>query len=65
MKLPVVFGVLTTENLDQALARAGGALGNKGTEAAATAIQMVALLRRLASSPPGGAPEEHERQGSS
>ncbi|MGD0984126.1 MAG: 6,7-dimethyl-8-ribityllumazine synthase [Acidimicrobiales bacterium] len=48
MKLPVAFGVLTTENLDQALARAGGALGNKGTEAAATAIEMANLLRRLA-----------------
>ena len=48
MKLPVVFGVLTTENLDQALARAGGALGNKGIEAVATAIEMANLLRTLA-----------------
>jgi 6,7-dimethyl-8-ribityllumazine synthase len=47
-RLPVAFGVLTTENLDQALARAGGAAGNKGTEAAATAIEMANLLRRLA-----------------
>ncbi len=47
-KLPVVFGVLTTENLDQALARAGGALGNKGAEAATSAIEMASLLRRLA-----------------
>ena len=53
MRLPVVFGVLTTENLDQALARAGGALGNKGTEAAATAIEMANLLRRLASTAAG------------
>lgn len=45
--LPVVFGVLTTENLDQALARAGGALGNKGAESVATAIEMVHLLRGL------------------
>ena len=45
MKLPVVFGVLTTENLDQALARAGGAVGNKGIEAVATAVEMVNLLR--------------------
>lgn len=50
MKLPVVFGVLTTENLDQALARAGGALGNKGIEAVATAVEMVNLLRTLAGS---------------
>jgi len=66
MKLPVVFGVLTTENLDQALARAGGALGNKGTEAAATAIEMATLLRRLASTPvaaPGkAAPAEHAKE---
>ena len=41
--IPVVFGVLTTLNLDQALARAGGAVGNKGAEAAETAIRMVAL----------------------
>ena len=47
MALPVVFGVLTTENLEQALARAGGALGNKGTEAAATAIEMATVLRQL------------------
>ncbi len=48
-RVPVAFGVLTTENLDQALARAGGALGNKGTEAAATAIETANLLRKLAS----------------
>lgn len=39
---PVVFGVLTTENLQQAKARAGGKHGNKGIEAAVTAIKMVA-----------------------
>ena len=41
--MPVAFGVLTTDNLQQALDRAGGKLGNKGCEAAATAIRMVAL----------------------
>ena len=46
--MPVSFGVLTTETLEQALARAGGAAGNKGTEAAATAIEMANLIRRLA-----------------
>lgn len=45
--LPVVFGVLTTENLDQAFARAGGALGNKGTEAVATAVEMVHVVRHV------------------
>jgi len=45
--IPVVFGVLTTDDLAQALDRAGGREGNKGAEAAATAIEMVALLRTL------------------
>ncbi|PPL01388.1 6,7-dimethyl-8-ribityllumazine synthase [Parapedobacter indicus] len=40
---PVIFGVLTTDNLQQALDRAGGRHGNKGVEAAITAIQMAAL----------------------
>ncbi len=38
---PVVFGVLTTNNLEQALERAGGKYGNKGEEAAITAIKMI------------------------
>jgi 6,7-dimethyl-8-ribityllumazine synthase len=45
--VPVSFGVLTTDDLDQALARAGGSEGNKGHEAALTAIEMVDLLRQL------------------
>lgn len=40
---PVIFGVLTTDNEQQALDRAGGRLGNKGCEAAAAAIEMVAF----------------------
>jgi len=40
---PVIFGVLTTDNLQQALDRAGGKHGNKGVEAAITAIQMARL----------------------
>lgn len=40
---PVIFGVLTTDNLQQALDRAGGKHGNKGAEAAVTAIQMATL----------------------
>ncbi|HYK77218.1 MAG TPA: 6,7-dimethyl-8-ribityllumazine synthase [Daejeonella sp.] len=44
---PVVFGVLTTDTLEQALERAGGKHGNKGEEAAVTAIQMAALQRKL------------------
>lgn len=38
--VPVAFGVLTTENLEQAQIRAGGAMGNKGYDAAMTAIEM-------------------------
>lgn len=38
---PVIFGLVTTENKAQALDRAGGALGNKGTEAAITALKMI------------------------
>ena len=49
--VPVAFGVLTTDDEAQALDRAGGAEGNKGSEAALTAIEMVALLRSL---PPAG-----------
>ena len=45
--LPVIFGVLTTENLEQALDRAGGKHGNKGDEAAITAIKMVALRQGM------------------
>jgi 6,7-dimethyl-8-ribityllumazine synthase len=45
--VPVAFGVLTTDDRDQAFARAGGAEGNKGAEAAATAVEMVDLLRQL------------------
>lgn len=53
--LPVVFGVLTTENRDQALARAGGAVGNKGTDAATTAVEMANVLRQVESTK-GGIP---------
>lgn len=44
---PVIFGVLTTNNLEQAQERAGGKLGNKGDEAAVTALQMVDMQSRL------------------
>lgn len=44
--VPVIFGVLTTENEQQALDRAGGCLGNKGAEAAETAIKMAEFSRK-------------------
>jgi 6,7-dimethyl-8-ribityllumazine synthase len=48
---PVVFGVLTTEDVDQALARSGPGDDNKGYEAAVTAMEMVDLLAALESGP--------------
>jgi len=45
--VPVIFGVLTCETLEQAINRAGAKAGNKGFEAALTAIEMVNLLRQL------------------
>ena len=45
--MPVAFGVLTVDNEQQALERAGGTLGNKGDEAAATAISMVTLQNEM------------------
>ena len=45
--VPVVFGVLTTENIEQAIERAGTKAGNKGAESAVTAVEMVDVLRRL------------------
>ena len=44
---PCVFGVLTPNTMEQALDRAGGKHGNKGVEAAATALEMVALAKEL------------------
>ena len=45
--VPVIFCVLTTDDLAGALERAGGKMGNKGAEAAATAVEMVDLLSQL------------------
>lgn len=47
--IPVTFGVLTTDNLDQALERSGAKGGNKGWEAAITAIEMSTLLEQIPS----------------
>ncbi len=45
--VPVIFGVLTTDNVEQAEARIGGVHGHKGEEAARSAIEMVALLQSV------------------
>jgi 6,7-dimethyl-8-ribityllumazine synthase len=46
-KVPITFGVLTCQNLEQALDRAGGKSGNKGIEAAMAAIEMISLLGQI------------------
>lgn len=45
--VPVLFGVLTCDNLEQAIHRSGGNVGNKGAECAAAALEMVDLLERM------------------
>jgi len=50
--LPVLFGLLTSETVAQAEARAGGAVGNKGHECAEAALAMISLLTRLKASSP-------------
>ena len=45
--VPVMFGVITTENIEQAIERAGSKVGNKGYEAAVTAIEMVSLAKQF------------------
>jgi 6,7-dimethyl-8-ribityllumazine synthase len=47
--VPVAFGVLTTDTMEQAVDRAGGKAGNKGADAAMVAMEMANLLRRLES----------------
>ena len=45
--IPVLFGVVTTENIEQAIARAGSKAGNKGYDCALSAIEMVNLMRQM------------------
>ncbi|WP_386685932.1 6,7-dimethyl-8-ribityllumazine synthase [Lonepinella sp. MS14437] len=45
--IPVAFGVLTTENIEQAIERAGTKAGNKGAEAALVALEMINLLNQI------------------
>jgi 6,7-dimethyl-8-ribityllumazine synthase len=46
--IPVIFGVLTTDTVEQAIDRAGAKAGNKGWDAALSAVEMVNLYRRMA-----------------
>ena len=45
--IPVMFGIITTENIEQAIERAGSKAGNKGSDCAESAIEMVNLIRGL------------------
>jgi 6,7-dimethyl-8-ribityllumazine synthase len=54
-KLPVVLGVLTTHTLEEAIERAGTKAGNKGAEAAVTAVEMAVLMKRLSADEQGDA----------
>ena len=45
--VPIAFGVLTTDDMQQAMDRAGGKSGNKGSEAAETAIELANLIKRI------------------
>ena len=47
--VPIAFGVLTTDTMEQALSRAGGKAGNKGWEAALAVLEMIDLIRKLES----------------
>jgi len=47
-EIPVIYGILTTDTVEQAVDRAGAKLGNKGWEAAMSALEMVGLYRRMA-----------------
>ncbi len=60
--VPTIFGVITTETIEQAIERAGTKLGNKGFEAATTAIEMADLMPKLRAN---GTPDEAARAGSS
>lgn len=46
-EIPIIFGVLTTDNIEQAIERAGTKAGNKGSDAAKSAIEMVSLLNNI------------------
>ena len=45
--IPVLFGIITTDNIEQAIERAGSKAGNKGSECAESAIEMVNLIKAI------------------
>jgi 6,7-dimethyl-8-ribityllumazine synthase len=67
--VPVIFGVVTADTLEQALDRAGGKAGNKGFDAVVTAIEMANLMKKIDASggkpafpTTGGRPEDAEEE---
>lgn len=60
-RIPTVFGVVTTETLEQAIDRAGGKHGNKGADVAVAAIEMVQLTRGIRGTAPREAPHVVDR----
>lgn len=63
--VPVIFGVLTTENIEQAIERAGTKAGNKGSDAALAAIEMSNLLVNIQENKLSTEPEQHHQNVSS
>ncbi len=61
--VPVIFGVITTENIEQAIERAGTKAGNKGFEAAVSAVEMADLMQKLRERSPEGDAPTHSRSG--
>ena len=45
--IPVAYGIITAENIEQAISRAGTKMGNKGFEAAMAAVEMASLMSKL------------------
>ena len=45
--IPIIFGILTTDTIEQAIERAGTKAGNKGAEAALSALEMINLLKKI------------------
>jgi 6,7-dimethyl-8-ribityllumazine synthase len=62
-RVPVIFGVLTTDTIEQAVERAGTKAGNKGADAALAALEMISLYRQLQVELGEGRPGEARRHG--
>jgi 6,7-dimethyl-8-ribityllumazine synthase len=63
VNLPVIFGILTTDTIEQAIERAGTKVGNKGFEVTVTAIEMASLMDRVDEHAAGNGPSQSVRNG--